>query len=101
MLSGLDCRTLVSPISARFCALRRRQNMHPQLAGSFRRGVDSNEKDNIGDTPAADEQQVGRNGGLGILMRLADCALYINIKTSSVNITTHQVTQHLLEEVHP
>ena len=56
------------------------------------------ELDNIG--AAAEEQQVGRNGGLGILMRLADCALYINIKTPSVNINTRLVTQHFLEEVH-
>ena len=57
------------------------------------------EHDNIG--AAADEQQVGRNGGFGILMRLADCSLYINIKIPSVNITTHLVMQYLLEEVHP
>ena len=58
------------------------------------------EHDNIGDTPAADEQQVGRNGGFGIMMRLADCGLYMNIKAPSVNTNTHLVTQHLLEEVH-
>ena len=52
------------------------------------------------DTRATDEQQVGRNGGLKTLMRLADCGLYINIKTPSVNINTHLVIQHLLEEVH-
>ena len=84
--------------------LRRRQDMQPPLTARLplpegRRF--NREHDNIGDTPAADEQQVGRNGGLGILMRLADCALYYNIKTPSVNITTHLVTQHLLEEVHP
>ena len=57
------------------------------------------ELDNIG--AAVDEQQVGRNGGFGILMRLADCSLYINIKIPSVNITLTLVMQYLLEEVHP
>ena len=56
------------------------------------------ELENIG--AAVDEQQVGRNGDFGILMRLADCGLYINIKTPSVNINTCLVTQHLLEAVH-
>ena len=54
---------------------------------------------NIG--AAADELQVGRNVGFGILMRLADCSLYINIKIPSVNITLTLVMQYLLEEVHP
>ena len=57
------------------------------------------ELDNIG--AAADEQQVGRNGGFGIPMHLADYSLYINVKIPSVNITTHLVMQYLLEEVHP
>ena len=52
------------------------------------------------DTRATDEQQVGRNGGFSIMMRLADCGLYMNIKTPSVNTNTRLVTQHLLEEVH-
>ena len=43
------------------------------------------EHDNIG--AAADEQQIGRNGDFGILMRLADCSLYINIKIPSMNIS--------------
>ena len=43
------------------------------------------EHDNIG--AAAGEQQIGRNGGFGILMRLADCSLYINIKIPSMNIS--------------
>ena len=47
------------------------------------------ELDNIG--AAADEQQVGRNGGLGIPMHLADYSLYINVKIPSVNITTYLV----------
>ena len=54
---------------------------------------------NIG--AAADEQQVGWNGGFGIPMHLADYSLYINVKIPSVNITTHLVMQYLLEEVHP
>ena len=57
------------------------------------------ELENIG--AAVDEQQVGRNGGFGILMCLADCSLYINIKIPSVNITLTLVMQYLLEEVHP
>ena len=43
------------------------------------------EHDNIG--AAANEQQVSRNVGFGILMRLADCSLYINIEIPLVNIT--------------
>ena len=79
---GLDCRTLVSPNSKAFCALRQRQNMHPPpqldwFLPERRRLLRGH--DNIGDTPAADEQQVGRNGGFGILMLLADCSSDINI----------------------
>ena len=55
----------------------------------------------MGDTPAADEQQVGGNGGFGIHMYLADCGLDINIKTPSVNIITQLMMQYFLEEVHP
>ena len=57
------------------------------------------EHDNIG--AAAGEQQIGRNGGFGILMRLAYCSLYINIKIPLLNIITHLVMQYLLEQVHP
>ena len=46
-------------------------------------------------TPAMDEQQVGRNGSLGIPMYSADCGSYINMKTPLVNMTAHLVTQHL------
>ena len=57
------------------------------------------ELENIG--AAVDEHQVGSNGGFGMLMRLADCSLYIDIKIPSVNITLTLVMQYLLEEVHP
>ena len=77
-------------IAQHFCALRRRQDVHPppQLDWFLpERRQFKREHDNIGDTPTADEQQVSRNGDFGILMRLADCSLYINIKIPSVNIT--------------
>ena len=60
-------------IAQRFCALRQRQNMHPPLQLDWflqERRRFMREHDNIG--AAADEQQVGRNVGFGILMRLAD-----------------------------
>ena len=60
-------------IAQRHCALRQRQNMHlpPQLDWFLlERRRFMLEHDNIG--AAADEQQVGRNVGFGILMRLAD-----------------------------
>ena len=56
-------------IAQRFCALRRRQNMHPpQQLDWFllERRRFMQELDNIG--VAVGEQQVGRNGGFGILM---------------------------------
>ena len=74
---------------------------HSSIDSPRRRVDPTKSMASLDDTPATDEQQVGRNGSLGILTYPADCGLYINMKTPSVNITTHLVTQHLLEEVHP
>ena len=103
---GLECRTLVPPNStAASCVLRRRRDKHPPPAARL---IPSGE---ASIHPRAwHHHRYTRHGRAAsrqewwsqkkILMRLADCGLYINIKTPSVNINTHLVIQHLLEEVH-
>ena len=98
-LPGLIAGPWYCQMAQRFCAFCRRRDMHlpptARLIPSGEVSIQRREHGIIDDTPATDQQQVGRNGSLGILMYPADCGLYINMKTPLVNITTHLVTQHL------